>query len=135
MDEFKNVVSKNSMYRSLIATALFMVLGFIESRMLPWGLGAKALVPLAVTYLLLGGSVGTQHPDDIKHAAVHGSLMGAVVYLIIFTWLFAVGFFRGGVAAGLGKMLFGIASVVIVSVSVFELSKVLKIQNDNPSSS
>ena len=132
MDEYKNIVSKNSIYRSLISVVLFAVLGMVESRIFPWGLGAKTLAPLAVTYFLLGGAVGTQHPKDIKHAAVHGSLLGAFVYFILFVWLFDVGFFSGSLGAGVGKMVFGIVSVIVVSVSTMEIAKLLKISEDNP---
>jgi hypothetical protein len=132
MDEFTNKVSKNSIYRSLIGMALFIVIGMFESKMFPWGLGGNSLVPLAVTYFLLGGAVGTQHPEDTAHAAAQGSLVGAFVYIILFVWLFGVGFFSGSLGAGMAKLIFGVASVVIVSVSVMEISKLLKITEDNP---
>lgn len=129
--EFKNVLSTNAGKRGLIAFVLFVIFGFMESKVIPWGLGLKSVIPLSVTYLLLSTAVGTSHDKKIEDAAIHGAIIGAMVYSVIFFWLFDVGFFSGSMIAGMGKLIFAIVSVSVVSVILHEVSSLLKISEDN----
>ena len=120
--------SKNELYRTLIAVVLFSIFGFIESRVLPWGLGIKAMLPLVVTWFFLGGVLGKNNNYNLEQTAIHGAILGIFVYGIVGSWLQGVGAYHN-VSTGIVKFLAGVLSVIFVSLSLKEISRFGKIEN------
>jgi hypothetical protein len=123
-------LSGNELYRTLIAFGVLSMVGVGESKMIPWGLGDTVIVPLGITYGLLGFSIGTFHPENIKKAIANGMLAGLVIYSIVFSWLFEIGFFTGDLMSGVGKYVIGIVGMVIASIVTQQISLLLKISED-----
>ena len=126
--------AKIAIYRSLIAIAVMMVFSMIKLKVYPMGLSyGRMIIPLLVTYVLVGASIGVAQPADLEHSAIHGALLGLLVYGILSIWLMGVGFLKvGGMFM---HLIIGIATVVVAAVVTFEVSKAVHINDaDAPSS-
>ena len=121
---------RNAIYRALIAVIILGLFGLVEEKMAPWNVGISILLPLIISYILIGSSIAVHRADDWKNSALYGLILGLIVYGILHSWLLVLGFYSGGLGAIFIKLFMNITSLIVASVVVLELSKVFKISND-----
>jgi len=125
----------NAVYRGLIVVAVLIAFSVIESKMIPWGIGFSVLFPLVISYISLGGSLAVLKSDSLKTSAIYGTVFGFIVFSILHSWLFAVGYYDKGYGYGFAKFLLNVGSIIIAAVVVKELSSLFKIDHDEPKNS
>jgi apolipoprotein N-acyltransferase len=124
-------LTKAALFRTSIAIATMVVFNLVQFKIFPMGMPLKRmLLPLLVTYAVLGLSVGVAQKDNAGQAATHGALVGLLVFGIISVWLKGVGFF--GMGGMFTNVLLGAGSVALAGAVTFEVSKAV---NNAPSSS
>ena len=125
----------HALYRGLIGVAVLVAFSILESKLVPWGIGFSVLFPLVISYITLGGSLAVIESRSLKDSAIYGTILGVIVFSVLHSWLFAVGYYNKGYGYGFVKFLLNIGSVIVAAVIVKELSSLFKIDYNEPESS
>jgi hypothetical protein len=111
----------NNTVRSIVAFAILCVLGAVQQGFLPFEHWQNVILPLFVTYIILGMSIGNQNDKDIQESISSGVITGMSVYILIYIWLYSVGFFKGTGGMAFIQFLVSVFVVTITSVITREI--------------
>lgn len=87
---------QKELYKTIVAISLVLVFSVFQARILNFGIEPKSMViPIIVNTVIIGWAIGKDTSEKASDSILRGLEISSSVYLVMFSWLYSVGFFTG----------------------------------------